>query len=394
MYRKAYVEIDVDKIQNNIRNVIKKYDDYKYYIGVVKGNCYGHGPYMAKYIVESGINYLAVSSLDEAIEIREYVDTPMMCLEPIEIAYLPKAIELNLAVTVSSVDYYREMIKHKLKGLKVHMKLNTGMNRLGIDEIEEVEEIYNGLMKNKDITLEGIFTHFSTTGIQDTIFDYQLNKFRELTSTIDLKKIKMIHLGRSSTLEVHPKIDIANGIRLGIIMYGIGQTFRKYEGFKGKLRKIKHDYIVKKYKISKTYEENDLKIETGMSLKATVMEVNRLKKGQFVGYGGTYMANKDSYIAICPIGYADGLLLNYKDCKVSINNNLYNIVGSVNMGMLTIEVDSTVKVGDIATIFGENISVKKTSSIVHTIPYVIMTTVNPNLTRIYIKNGKIDKKIN
>lgn len=393
MYRKSYVEVDVDKIQNNVKNIISKYNNYKYYIGVVKGNCYGHGSYLASYLVESGINYLAVSSLDEAIDIRKYVDTPMLCLEPIDIEFLDKAVELNLAITVSSIEYYRELIKTDIKGLKVHIKVNTGMNRLGIDTIEEVEEIYNGLINNKKIKLEGIFTHFSTTGIQDKIFDYQLERFKYLTSTIDLNKIDMVHLGRSCTLELHPKIEFANGIRIGVLLYGINQTFRRYEGFKGKLRKAKHDYIVKKYNISKTYETSDLKVETGISLKTSIMEVNKLKKGQVVGYGGTYKADKDSYLAVCPIGYADGLSLNYRNCKVSINNKLYDIVGTINMGMITIEVDNTVKAGDIVTIFGENIDIKKTSSLIQATPYVVMTSIKEQLPRIYIKNGKIDKKI-
>lgn len=394
MYRKSYVEIDVDKIQNNVKKIIEKYDNYKYYIGVVKGNCYGHGSYLAKYLVESGINYLAVSSLDEALDIRKYVEVPILCLEPIEIEYLDQAIKNNISITLSSIEYYHKLVKKDLKGLKVHIKLNTGMNRLGIDELSEVEEVYNGLINNKNIELEGIYTHFSTTGIQDKIYDHQLEKFYKLTNTIDLSKIKIIHLARSSTLELHPKIDIANGVRLGIILYGIGQTFRSYDGLKGKLRKIKQDYLVKKYKISLTATSNDLELNTGLCLKTVVMEIKKINKGDIVGYGGTYKAIKEVKIAVCPIGYADGLSLNYKDSKVSINNKLYNIVGIINMGMITIEVDNEVKVGDIVTLLGNDINIKKTCSIVHTTPYVIMTSINEKLPRIYIKDGRIDKKIN
>lgn len=393
MYRKSYVEVDVNSIQDNVRNIIKKYNDYKYYIGIVKGNSYGHGAYLAKYVLDAGVNYLAISSLDEGIEMRKYVDAPMLCLEPIELEYIDKVIENNITITISSIEYYHELMKLKPKNLKVHIKLNTGMNRLGIDEIEEVEEIYNGLIDNKNIELEGIFTHFSTTGIQDKIYDYQLEKFKSLTSTIDLNRIKIVHLGRSCNLELHPKIDIANGIRMGLIMYGVGQSFRPYKGLRGKLSKLKHDHLVKKYNISKTYESNDLELKTGLALKTKIMEIHKLKKGQVVGYGGTYKAMEDSYVAICPIGYADGISLNFKDSKVSINNKLYDIIGLVNMGMLTIKVDETVKEKDVVTLLGNDIDIKKTSSLIHTTPYVIMTSISQTLPRIYIKDGKVDKII-
>ena len=99
MYRKTYVEIDVDKIQSNVEKIVNKYNDYKYYIGVVKGNAYGHGAYLSKYIIDFGINYLAVSSLEEGIEIRNIVkDTPILCLEPIDFDALEVAIKNDITI--------------------------------------------------------------------------------------------------------------------------------------------------------------------------------------------------------------------------------------------------------------------------------------------------------
>lgn len=392
MYRKTYIEIDVDKIQNNIEKIVKKYNDYKYYIGVVKGNAYGHGAYLAKYVLDAGINYLAVSSLEEGIEVRNIVkNVPILCLEPIDFEDLDVAINNNITITISSMEYFYKIINSKLKKLKVHLKLNTGMNRLGINKIEQVEEIYNSLIDNDNIKLEGIFTHFATTGIQDKIYDTQVERFKYLTSTIDLSKIEVIHLGRSATLELHPKIDIANGIRLGIVMYGVGQTFKEPKNFKDKLRRIKRNYIIKNNNISETYDSNDITFETGLSLKSEILEVHNILKGEFVGYGGTYQTEEDSILAVCPIGYADGLLMGMKDVKVSINGKKYPIVGTINMGMIVIKVDDSVKAGDVVTILGDEVSIKETSMIVHTIPYVLMTTLNPMLPRIYIKNNKVEK---
>ena len=244
MYRNTYVEIDTDIISSNVRNIIKKYNDYKYYIGVVKCNAYGHGSFISKTLIENGINYLAVSSLEEAIDIRKYVDTPILCLEPINLEYIDDCIKSNVAITISNYDYYKELIDKNVKNLKVHLKLNTGMNRLGLSKTEEVTEIYNDLIENENIKLEGIYTHLSTTGITDKIYDNQISRFQELTKDIDLNKIEIVHIGKSSTLEYHPKISFSNGIRLGAIMYGIKQPSIDYSGLKGYIRKIKHNYLI------------------------------------------------------------------------------------------------------------------------------------------------------
>ena len=279
MYRKTYVEINVDKIQNNVRQIVNKYNDYKYYIGIVKGNAYGHGAYLATYLMEAGINYLAVSSLEEGIEIRNYVkDTPILCLEPIDFEDLDVAIQNNITITISSMEYFDKVINSNLTNLKVHLKLNTGMNRIGLNNKEDVKKVYDSLLGNENIKLEGIYTHFATTGIIDKGYDNQVDKFKELTSTIDLTKIEIVHLGRSAIVELHPKLDFANGIRLGIVMYGVGQTFRQIVNFKDKLRKIKRNYILKKYDISKTYDSNDLKFETALTKNSKIMEINKIKK--------------------------------------------------------------------------------------------------------------------
>ena len=216
MYRNTYVEIDVSKIKNNVKTILKTFN-YQYYIGVVKGNGYGHGAYIAKSIVEAGINYLAVSTLDEVLEIRKYVakNIPILCLQPIEIKDLDLCLKNNVVITISSYNYFQELIKvETIKGLKVHLKLDTGMNRLGINNKEKVNLIYDYFQKNNEIKLEGIYTHLATTGISDNRWDKQIQKFKFLISNLDLSKIPIIHVGGTNTLVYHPKLDFCNGIRI------------------------------------------------------------------------------------------------------------------------------------------------------------------------------------
>lgn len=391
MFRNTYVQIDTNKIQNNVKKIINKYNNYKYYIGVVKGNAYGHGYYISKYLIESGINYLAVSSLQEAIEVRKYVDTPILCLEPINLDYIDIASKNNVTITISSYEYYKKLIKNQNLKIKVHIKINTGLNRLGLDNKLQINEIYNNLINNKNIELEGIFTHFATTGIIDKNYDNQLSNFIKLTEEIDLTKIKIVHLSRSSTLQSHPKIAFETGVRLGICMYGIGQKEIDYRGLKGKLRKLKHLYIIRKKNISKSIKSDYLELQTGFCLKSSVIEINKIKQGESVGYEATYTANKDTIVAVCEIGYSDGLSLKYKYSKVSINNKLYPIIGVINMCMIMVEVDDSVNLNDQVTVLGNEIDIRKTSKTLGITPYAAMTMINPLLPRIYLKNNKIEK---
>ena len=107
MYRKTYVEINIDNLKNNVENIINYYNDYKYYFGVVKGNCYGHGvTYVINELIESGVNYLAVSSLEEALEIRKInKKIPILSLEPIALEYIDICIKNNITITVHDYNY-------------------------------------------------------------------------------------------------------------------------------------------------------------------------------------------------------------------------------------------------------------------------------------------------
>lgn len=393
VHNRNVVEINLNTIGNNIDNIVSHYDDYDYYIGVVKGNAYGHDFGVVPTLIKNGINYLGVATMEEAIAVRNIDnDVPVLIMEPIEFSELEIASVKKLTITISSYSYFeelREIILESNWKLKAHIKLDTGLNRLGIDDKAKFEEVFYALQEWDGFELEGLFTHFATTGVNDSLFDQQVEKFLFLTSDIDLEQVPIIHLGRSATIETRSKLPFANGIRLGAIMYGINQTFRPYLGFKGKMRKIRDDYRRKKLKISPTFTENKISVSTAFALKSPVMEVNKLYAGESVGYGGTFTTTKDTYVAVCPIGYADGLHLSLRNSHAAIGKKLYPIVGIINMCMITIEVDTDVKVGDMLTIMGDAVSLKRNAQITNTTPYVGMTQVNPNIKRVYIESEEI-----
>lgn len=389
MYRNTYAHIDNNILTDNVKKITTKYNNYKYYIGVVKANAYGHGAYVVNALIDGGVNYLAVSSLDEAVEVRKYnKDIPILCLEPINTKYINDCIKYKVTITIDSILYFRELMNEDFKGkLKVHLKLDTGMNRLGIKSQKEVMEIVSKLETSNSIILEGIYTHMATTGINDSHFDAQVNKFKSLIKDIDLSKIDIIHIGKSSTLVQHKKLDFVTGIRMGIIMYGFNCSIPMRKGFKGFIYELRRNKNIKKYNISPTFRSNDLKLKTAFSLYTEVMSLRRVRAGETVGYGAEYKVPNDTLIATLPIGSADGINQNYK--YVSINGRKYPIVGEVCMDMITVSVDNNVKLHDKVEIFGDTISVRETTRNLGSNAYRLFTSITTRVPRVYSDNTEI-----
>lgn len=385
MYRNTYVKIDNKVLTDNIKKIINKYNNYKYYIGVVKANAYGHGDYIVNDLIKGGINYLATSSLEEAISIRKYnQEIPILVLEPISLEHLNVIEDNNISITIESLDYAKSLIQKKLKHqLKIHIKLDTGMNRLGIKNKEEVNKTISILKENKDIFIEGIYTHLATSGLNDIYYDKSIAKFKELTSDIDLSQIPIVHLNRSITLVHHKTYNFETGVRLGIIMYGFNQSLPNPTG----LRKLKRNLLIKRLGISDSILSNNLDLHTAFSLYSEVISIRKVKKGEFVGYGANYIAKEDIIIATIPIGYNDGMKQGIE--HVSINNKLYNLVGDICMDMITVCVDNNVKLHDKVEIFGNNISIKDVSKQTNSNAYHILTGITNRVPRLYNDNTEI-----
>ena len=391
MYRKTFIEINLDNIIKNVKTIIKKYPDYKYYIGMVKSNAYGHGMYVINEMINNGINYLAVSSLEEAIDIRRFnKDIPILCVEPIELDFIDVAIKNNVTITIHDIDYFKKLNNQIKKKIKVHIKIDTGMNRLGIKDKDEFNEIVKLIKENDNIYLEGLFTHFATPGVNDKFYDNQISQFKYITSDIDLSKIDIIHLSSSFIILAHPKIEIANGVRCGTILFGYDLAPKKLNNSpKNILRKIRNSYLIKKYNISKTYENVDIDLKPAFKVKTNVIQVKKIKKHEKVGYGILYEAQKDEIIATLPIGYDDGIGINHENRYVLINNKKYKAVGEISMCMMSVLVDESVKVGDSVTIMGDSITLGMMSRLNNTSIHNTLVNIGKVLPRIYKKDNKI-----
>jgi len=380
MYRKTYVEINLDTIEENIKKIKTTYSGYKYYIGVVKNNAYGHGIYSINAMINGGINYLAVSSLEEALEVRKInKEIPVLILEPISLESTKVAAENNITITVDNTEYFDTLIENNIK-VKFHLKIDSGMNRFGLKEKEKVNYIFE---KSSEILyLEGIYTHLSNGRTNSEIYINQINSFKHLTSDIDLSKIEIVHLDRSLTMEQHEKIEFANGVRMGIAMYGIAYTPPKPSWKRRLLNKL----TFKKNEIIKP----KLDLNTAFEFKTHILEVKDVKKGEIVGYGGTYSAKEDIKIALMPYGFADYLYNGMNE--VYIKGKAYQVI-SINMDVTTILIDDTISVGDEVEVFGKQISLRKRSREIGQNIYKLLTSITTRVPRIYkYKNEEIEIK--
>src|SRR5574344_204508 len=248
MIKQTYELINLKNIEYNVSEIVKNSHEYKYHIGVVKANCYGLGIRCVKSIIAGGANFLAVSSLEEDLKIRKFTDIGILVLEPINIKYIDLATNNNISITISSLEYFDKI---KTQKFKAHIKVNTGMNRLGINNRLEFNKVFE-LLKSFNNYVEGIYTHiYNASNTIDT--DKQFELFEEITKDIDLKQIDIVHIPNSETIFNYLKKDYVNGCRMGIIMYGF---------------------------------TDKIKLKSTFSLVSNIIEIKYIKKDETVGYNG------------------------------------------------------------------------------------------------------------
>lgn len=352
--RDTYVEVNLANIEDNVSKIIKKYNQYKYYFGVVKADCYSHyGIKPIRAMIAGGVNYLAVSSLEEALEIRTKIKKiPILCLGIIPVDYLAICQKENITLTVNSLEYAKNLVKTPHHKLKVHIKINTGMNRLGINDKVEVTETYQILLNNK-IEVEGIYTHiYNAANRKDTY--QQFENFDKLITNLKDKNIPIIHIAASEGLVLYKKLDYVNGVRLGIMMYG--------------------------FTTDKT-----LALNSTFALYSKIIQINKLKKGETVGYGAKYVAKTNQTIGVVAIGYADGIIRKNTGRYVYINDKKYKIIGNICMDMLFVKIDDNVKLYDKVTILKDLNHIKYVAKYLKTIPYEVLCNIGKRVARIYLE---------
>lgn len=355
MYRDTYAEINLGNIGYNVKTIINYYSNFKYYFGVVKADCYGHGAIKTtESIIKGGVNYLVVALLEEALELRKkYQEIPILCLGMIENKDIHIAVSNHITLSIISSIYLKSIDLSQLKNAKVHIKVNTGMNRLGVSTKEEFNEVYHHLIQN-NIEIEGIYSHIHSSDCSE-LTRKQFEKFESITSDIDLSKIEVVHIQASDALIQYEKPKYVNGCRLGIIMYGFTSNV-------------------------------SLQLKSTFKLYSKVIQINCLHKGDTVGYNALYQALGEEKIAVIPIGYADGIIRKNTGSEVYIGDAPYPIVGNICMDMLFVKVDDTLKIGDKVILIQDKEHIMRIAKQLDTIVYEVLCSISKRVPRKYI-NG-------
>ncbi len=381
-YRNTYIEVNNSILEANARNLCRAYP-HQYYIAVVKGNAYGHGYGIIPALKKGGINAFAVSKLEEAFKVREYEEKlPVILLQPIHKGYYSTCEEKNISVCVNDMDTFKEIVASGCK-LKLHIKVDCGMNRLGFKDPAELKKVLEEIDKNRLLTIEGLFTHFHTTGIQDTEYERNLERFIDMTKDIDLTRIPMVHIDKSQTIAAHDKQSFTNAVRFGIVLYGFNLMPRYSDSFKDRLRRIKREFENSRHHVPPCKPYQELNLKTAMVLYSEVIQVKRVNPGEYVGYGLLHKADKEEYVATIDVGYGDGINRKRVGSFVAINGKKYRIIGEIGMGMCEALVDDTVKRHDRVTVFGGEIPIRSITRHVMTTMYELMTNLDSSIPRIY-----------
>lgn len=382
----SYVEIKLSHLRDNVRAILGKYPEYRSYIGVVKGDAYGHGMKAVQSMYDGGMRYFAVSSLEEAKQLRKYNDrVPVLCLEPVDIDRLDEAAALDLTIAISDIEYLKAFLSKDMEhSFNLHLQIDAGFNRLGFKDRDEIKEAVR-LIGGSSHHLEGIYQHFATAGIFDPYYDSQVKKFLDLTSLIDLCEIPMVHMGSGVSLLAHPKIEFANTIRMGLIMYGYNVGPTTYgSGIKNKLREIRDEHCRRKYNLTETIRDVQIDLKPAMKYKCRILQIKDVKFGEYVGYNAAYHAAESIRLAVLPIGYNNGIGHINHGRVVEINGNDYPIIGEIGMNMCCVRVDKSVKLSDTVTVLGGNISLGRFSKFSGMGLAEVLVSIGNNNERVYV----------
>lgn len=376
--RPVWIEINLDNLSHNIKEIKRILKKNTLLTAVIKADAYGHGVLgIADTLIESGVERFAVATLSEALEIRtKYKDTPILILGYTPKEFLLPLVKSDIIPTIYSFSQADELNKVAVflgKTVNIHIKIDTGMHRVGMAvRTESVEEIA-AISKLSNIFIEGIYTHFATSDEPDKTYTLkQVKKFNKVISDLENKdvKIPIKHVSNSAAIIDLPNLNY-NMVRAGIILYGLYPS----------------DFVNK----------DNINLKEVLSLHGRIYHIKNLERGMGVSYGLTYTTKDPSKIATLPIGYADGfsrLLSNKASAILKGKNKTVPIIGTICMDKCMLDVTGIdVKECDEVILIGsdceQSISSTDIADTLGTINYEIICMMKKRIPRVYIKNGEI-----
>ena len=368
--KRTWAEIDLDRLDRNYRALRALTEPGCRFMGIIKANAYGHGAAaVARELEALGAEYLAVACLDEALELRAAgVRAPILILGLTPAEYAGALLEHHIAQTVEDLEGAAALSAAAVaagKELTVHLKVDTGMSRLGIlcDEahLDQAVETVRRAWALPGLRWEGIFTHFANADGDEAYTMRQFTRFLDLLDRLAGEGIRfpLRHCASSAAVLNYPCTHL-DMIRPGIVLYGHYPA----PGM-----------------------EHTCELEPVMSLKTRVMAVRDLPAGAPVSYGCTRVLDRDSRVAVLPVGYADGSFRLFSDAlRVQVGGGLAPLLGRVCMDMCMVDVTDLPGVApwDEVVLYGDQVPVEAGAELAGTIQYELLCDVSPRVPRVYL----------
>ncbi|HUL42888.1 MAG TPA: alanine racemase [Bacteroidota bacterium] len=370
--RLTRAEIDLNALASNVRAIRSHLPGGMKIMGLVKANAYGHGLVaVAQALVRFGIDYLGVGFLEEGVVLREHgITSPILVLGGVLGHQVKDFFEHDLEITVSSIELARRIEEESRETfhtrVRVHLKIDTGMERLGVHS-ERALPFIEEVAKLQHVEIVGIYSHFATADEKDKSFAHeQLRRFCSLIDQIRERGIDppLVHIANSGAVVDLPE-SYCTMVRPGIMLYG--------------------------YYPSKETSESIL-LKHVLSLKSRVVFLKEVDAGTSISYGRLYTTKTRTKIATVPVGYGDGYNRKLTNRgEVLIRGRRYPVVGAVCMDQIMIDVglEADIHVGDDVVLLGsdhgESISAWDIADKVGTIPYEIFTGITARVPRIFIQ---------
>ncbi|MCK0499781.1 alanine racemase [Helicobacter pylori] len=374
--RASFVEVNTASLRHNFSAVKSIVPKDAHIMAVVKANAYGTGAIKASEIfLQEGANYLGVATLDEALELRSHFSkTPILILGYSPNANASMLIDNDLSAMIFSLEQaevFSQMALKSQKRLKIHLKIDTGMHRLGLEPNFKSIEIIKKIRALKGLEVEGIFTHLSNADAKiKTHAKNQMKAFNAFLEQLLNQKIEFQYRHAYNSAGI---LSLCNGnenrflnlYRPGIMLYG----FYPSNGMKETCPTILKNVI---------------------SLKAQIVQIRSVKKGEFIGYGEHFYTNEETLVGVLALGYADGLMRALGNrIQVAINNQLAPLIGKVCMDQCFVKLNNIqAKEGDEVILFGDKSAkandASEIAALLNTIPYETISTLSKRLERVYI----------
>lgn len=361
------LEINLNSITHNLNYYKSKIRPTTKIMVMIKAFGYGSGSFeIAKLLEYHNVDYLGVAFTDEGIALRNAnISVPIMVMNP-EPNSFSALISHDLEPEIYSLKelqiFKNSLEKLQRKNYPIHIKLDTGMHRLGFEE-KDIQKLTDFLKKNQDFfDVKSVFSHLSASD-SEQFKDFTLHQFQVFQKLVDCIKSELnihpiCHISNTSAISNYPELQM-DMVRLGIGLYGISN------------------------------DENEIKyLENVGTLKSVVLQIKEIEKGESVGYSRGFIAQHPTRTATIPIGYADGIprALSNKKGYVMINNQKAPIIGNICMDMLMVDVTQIkCSEGDLVVIFGENPKVTEIAKTIGTIPYEILATISHRVKRVFYR---------